>query len=101
MDTTTTATKWTKQAAGRYTTIVTAPREGDHDVEIEIEQNWDGNFGFATRTEWVMHTTTGFYSEYDWEPFATLRDAKRSAQYVIDHIHYTEQQRLLAVTEDK
>jgi len=90
-------TKWTKEGRGWYTTIVTAPREGDHDVEITIEQNWDGWCSFGTRTEWILHTTTGFHKEYNWEPFATLRDAKREAQHAIDHIHYTEQQRLLAL----
>ena len=93
-------TKWTKEGRGWYTTIVPT-REGDHDVEITIEQNWDGARSFATRTQWIMYTETGFQREYNWEPFATLRDAKRSAQYVIDHIHYTEQQRLLAITEVK
>jgi hypothetical protein len=74
-----TTTNWTKQAAGRYTTVVPT-REGDPDIEIVIEQNWDGGFRNMTRTEWLMHTETGFHSEYDFEPFATLAAAKHEAE---------------------
>jgi len=93
--TTATETKWTKEARGWYTAVVET-REGDPNVEITIEQNWDGMYSFATRTEWIMFTETGYNREYDWEPFATLRSAKVAAGHVIDHIHYTEQQRFLA-----
>ena len=77
-------TKWNKEARGWYTAVV-ATREGDPDVQITIEQNWDGWCSFATRTEWIMHTETGYQREYDWEPFATLRDAKCAAQHIIDN----------------
>ena len=100
MDTTTTAPKWTKEGRGWYTTVVET-REGDLDIEFTIEQNWDGARSFATRTQWIMYTEAGFQREYNWEPMDTLRDAKRAAHDAIDHIHYTEQQRLLALTEGK
>ena len=77
-------TKWTAER-GFYTTVV-ATREGDSDVEIVIEQNWDGCYSNATRTDWILYTETGFRREYNWEPFATLRDAKASAEWIVQEV---------------